>query len=1177
MGSVLVKWVAPGIVDSGAAERIARDSLLIRQKQVGVAPEVETDQSGLWILRPYLPGTTLRDVLQGRQLSVDESLKLATSLLADLSAAHREGLVHRGVKPANVHFVADGRSSVLDLGMSRESIIVGSQPSGRQRNRFAAPEQSRADSSPVDSRADLYAVGAVLYEALTRRWTPPEPSPTPELRTIRRDVPRALSDLVSRLVRPDPDDRYQTAEGVLFDVDLIRQARLDGQPDPVLVVGCADRRIRLTDPAFVGRTAESKALEEVLVDTADGRGGVVTLEGESGGGKTRLLEEMADQARMEGAWILRGQGLDRTAQRPFQMLWATAAEIAERAGADIALATHLRQAMADQADTASSALPALATVLDGRPGASMPEQHGEIRSVRALARLFDALGRPGKPTLIILDDCQWADTVTGRAVAYWNQQAHPAGRWTTVILSYRTGELVLSSPMRADRSLTLAPLSNSDIEALAHSMAGPLPPEALAELNRLSGPSPLMAQAVLREMVDCGALCPGPDPGAGWVVAAGPMADISRAQHADELVVAGLRRLSSNAADLVAAGAVLGKEFELDLAQSLSGLSDAEAQDAMEEAHARRVLDAPHAPPGRARFLHDKLREAVLEGLTPAVRQALHGQAGDTLARTGTATSFDLAYHFHAAGRLSEALAPALAAADEARARHALGLAEVNFIIAAEAIEATLAADEESNALRVRVAEGLADVLALAGRYPEADQQLERASTLGSDPLARAAIAAKRGEVSFRRGDQANSARQLEDALRQLGRWVPRHAFAFWAGAVWELLVQTAHSLLPRLFIKTDPRALTPRDRLSLQVYSRLAYTYWFRSGRVRCAWSHLREMNMAERFGLSAELAQAYSEHAPVMTMIPWYRRGRSYAERSLAMRTELGDLWGQGQSLGFKGVVLYTASRYQECLESCQQAVQILARTGDQWETNTATWHIALAHYRLGEMNRAAEMATQLYGEATAIGDWSSAGIALSAWSRATGGDIPESLTATELNRRNEDVHTSTEVRLAEAIRLLADEKPDPAVRLLEEAWKAVNTAGLRQEYVAPVLPWLATALRELYEAVPADDPARRALMRRRRKVTRHAHRLASSYRNNLPHALRELSLVEADSGRFRSARRHLDQSITLAHQQEARAEEAQSLALAGDDRLGPPNGSVKLAERVWFKRARGGAPPG
>ena len=558
MGSILVKWVTPALVTADAAERLARDSLLIGGSQTVMAPvEVHHDEAGLWILRPYVPGQTLREVLQHRRLSVDEALALAATVLAELRDAHRQGLVHRGMKPSNLRFTEGGEASLLDLGMSREVIVGGAEAWGRRRNRFAAPELSRGDIPPVDPRTDLYSVGAVLYEALTGRWLPPESAPAGELRSVWRDLPRALSDVVSRLVRIDPDDRYQTAEGALFDVDLIRQARHRGEMEPDLVVGSADRRTRLTDPAFVGRTTETRILEEVLAETALGRGGVVTLEGESGGGKTRLLEELVEQSRLEGAWILRGQGLDRTAQRPFQLLWDMAAEIAERASSDAGLAVRLGRAMADDADSASSALPALAPVLGARPEASMPEQHGEMRNIRALALLFDALGRPGAPALIILDDCQWADTVTGRAVAYWNRRSPAPGRWTTVILAYRTGELALSAPMRADRSLSLAPLSSSDVADLARSMAGPLPPEALAELTRLSGTSPFMVQAVLREMVDSGALRPGS--GSGWVVAPGPMNAIRSTDRAEELLVASLGRLSESAENLVESGAVLGK------------------------------------------------------------------------------------------------------------------------------------------------------------------------------------------------------------------------------------------------------------------------------------------------------------------------------------------------------------------------------------------------------------------------------------------------------------------------------------------------------------------------------------------------------------------------------------------------------------------------------------------
>jgi hypothetical protein len=196
---------------------------------------------------------------------------------------------------------------------------------------------------------------------------------------------------------------------------------------------------------------------------------------------------------------------------------------------------------------------------------------------------------------------------------------------------------------------------------------------------------------------------------------------------------------------------------------------------------------------------------------------------------------------------------------------------------------------------------------------------------------------------------------------------------------------------LPRRYLGHRPLAGAEADLQAIRLYSRLAYAYWFQRGKVPCAWAHVREMNLAERYPPTPELAQAYSEHAPVMTMLPWFGRGIRYAEKSLAIRRSLGDLWGQGQSLHFYGVVLYAASRYQECLEKCREAVRLLERTGDRWEVNTAYWHTGYCHYRLGNLREAVEVGRRAHEVGMAIGDHQAAAIGLAIWSKATGGKVP------------------------------------------------------------------------------------------------------------------------------------------------------------------------------------------
>ena len=182
----------------------------------------------------------------------------------------------------------------------------------------------------VDERSDLYSAGVVLFECLAGR--PPFEgndvgevlrqhlnTPAPQLRGLGVEVPRALDAALQRLLRKDPGERYQSAGAARADFAAIADAIELGIAEPAVVIGLHDRRQMLTEPAFVGRADELGKLARLIRRAGEGRGGLVLLEAESGGGKTRLLEELAQQSQTR-SWILRGQGVDQAAQRPFQLL-----------------------------------------------------------------------------------------------------------------------------------------------------------------------------------------------------------------------------------------------------------------------------------------------------------------------------------------------------------------------------------------------------------------------------------------------------------------------------------------------------------------------------------------------------------------------------------------------------------------------------------------------------------------------------------------------------------------------------------------------------------------------------------------------------------------------------------------------------------------------------------------
>ena len=187
-----------------------------------------------YIAMEYLEGRTLKELLvRNGPTPIPVSIEYARQILGALAFAHRNGIVHRDIKPHNIVVGSDGRLKVTDFGIARSGAsqmteagsIVGTA-------QYLSPEQARGAS--VDPRSDLYSLGIVLYEMLTGHVpftgdTPVEiamkhlslaPEPPSALRP---EVPHNLDAVVMRALAKDPDQRYGSAEEM--DAELARVAR----------------------------------------------------------------------------------------------------------------------------------------------------------------------------------------------------------------------------------------------------------------------------------------------------------------------------------------------------------------------------------------------------------------------------------------------------------------------------------------------------------------------------------------------------------------------------------------------------------------------------------------------------------------------------------------------------------------------------------------------------------------------------------------------------------------------------------------------------------------------------------------------------------------------------------------------------------------------------------------
>ena len=1138
--------------------------------------DVGREEDRLFVVQSYMPGITLRRRLLRARLDARDAVTVGQNLFSALKDVHAHGVLHRDVRPTNVIVgeespLATAVLTGFSLGCHLDA-SAWTEDQSIEAALYQSPEHAGALDYDVGETSDLYSAGILLFECLAGR--PPfggdsagkvllehMTSQVPELRGMGVEVPRALDELVRRLLRKDPRDRYQTAQAVLTDLECIAESLRSGAGESAFVVGSQDRRSTLTEPALVGRRRELAELDEQIGHVRDGGTATVFVEAQSGGGKTRLLAELAVRGVQAGMRVLRGQGSEQVGQRPFQVLNGIVEELVTAARSDPSLADAVRSRLGEHLDAVCAALPELARAFGWEPsGALGPEAFRETRSIQALCAFLDAMGSQERPALVILDDCQWADEMTVKLIAHWHgvwSYSSEGGPRVLLVAAFRWEEMAADHPLRQARptlQLRLAPLAPDEVRCLLESMAGPLPAEAVDVVSRLSDGSPFMASAMLRGMVESGALVAETD---GWRVEPLALADLQSSSRAAGFLSRRIELLPRDAIDLLTVGAVLGKEFDLNLAAGLVGLSPSQAVTALDKARQRHFV---WVRPGGAEcaFVHDKVRAALLEGLTDERRRQVHHRVARQLEEEAPDRIFDLAYHFDAAGESARALPYALAAAEQARSQHSLEVAEQQYRIAQRG-EAS--ADK---ATQYRVREGLGEVLMLRGRYAEAKRPLESAAAVAEGGFARAQIKGKLGELDFKQGDMESAIRAFEEALRLLGRNVSRRAPVRALLLLWEVGVQLLHSLFPRLLVGRWKRQPSEAELLHFRLRSRLSYAHFYCRGPIQKFWVHLHGMNVAERYAPTLELAQIYSEHAVGLTLVGWYGRGLAYARKSLEIRRSLGDLWGQGQSLSFYGCVLYAASRFAECIEKCREAVRLLERTGDYWEVHIAHYQIAASLYRLGDMRAAVDEARRMHQSGLELGDEQASGISLDVWSLASGGKVPEEILQQELARERPDTQGVAQVLLASGVQLSASGRHEQAAAAFEKALEAVKHLGLKSAYVAPNFAWLATALRRQAEAHAGLTPAGRSrLLRRAEQAARRAVRVARRLENDLPHALRELALVRAMRGKTRGLQRLLDKSAAVARRHQAKHELAQTLQAYGQlgRELGWPNAQEQL----------------
>ncbi len=707
--------------------------------------------------------------------------------------------------------------------------------------------------------------------------------------------------------------------------------RLKGLAEPVYAVslGAATSRVLdQADTAMVGRAGELAQVTAAFDAVADGVGSVVTIVGEPGMGKTRLVSEVLTSA--DDFRVLTAEAGHSGSSAPYATVRTLLAQALGLA-ADLDPAAALTQAAGVVGSSHPHLLPSLPmlgmvfglTLDDGRGGERLVAgaAAGEGATGTELAEEFrsDALHRLvievleaalPSPTLVVVEDAHLMDGDSARLL---EQVATRCDDQPWVLLTTRRsrdgappdGLVIELGPLAVDASQQMSELVDPD---------HPLAPGAAQALVARSGGHPLF----LRELV--------------LAASRGERID-ELPLSVEELVSVQIDALAPRRRSLLRRAAVLGDSFTLGL---LARLVEPDAAAALREDVTELSTFLEPMGARRWRFRHAVHRETAYAGLSMKVRSRLHGQVGDVLARSAGAMQRRpevLAHHFYAAGRYEQAWRCARLAGAKASFAAAPEAAAQAYALAAEA---ALQSGSVPTPERAADLESWGDALFLCGRSGAADRAYARAGRLrAGEPVRSASIALKAAKVAQRQG---------------------RHPVALRRTAVGLRLLEGT----------TDPQAVAARARLLAR-----RSVVLMSQGRYRDASRSAEEaVRVAVATGQDDPLAQAHL----VLHGVEVFTGSSSDVDHggtALRLYTGLGDLSGQAHAHNNIAMRRLLQGRWSEALEGFQRAAADFDQVGDVANAANAAYNSADLLNRQGRPQQALEVLAGVLRIARAVGD--------------------------------------------------------------------------------------------------------------------------------------------------------------------------------------------------------------
>ena len=715
---------------------------------------------------------------------------------------------------------------------------------------------------------------------------------------------------------------------------------------------------------FVGRSDERTSLVDALHTAGQGRGGVALVEGDAGVGKTRLVEQVAADARWRGVQVGSKKAEQLAAAAPYQLLRDALSP----------LLTPLRVAQLAELveplrlSAVASLLPPIAEhardLVPLAPLDHREEQHCLQEGLtQCLIGLASATG-----LLLILEDVHWADKVTLAALSHL--AASLSKSRILLILTYRTVEAREAAAVREtlaslDRArplvrLRLLPFEQTETVVLIQRALSATDTQTLTLADRLqkeTGGNPLFLVETLRALWERGDLATSPH--GGWLF---PSQDISLPMPTSvrELIGERVARLARMPRTTLEQIAVLGEDADFTILSHVNTAETASLLSVLQDLIEYGFLVEAET---RYRFEHDCIQEMTYQAISPARRRALHRQAGATLARARPERIERIAYHFDQGEDWAQSLVYNQRAGDEAKVVYAGDEAISHYT---RALKAWSLLDEPDQGVRIELHHARGEVCQETGRFDQAEidfQTLYDLAGARGDKPNQARALNHLSYLQFQKGDFGGTKEIAQRALNlatAAGLESEMAAALFNKANAIRNLGHHQESIQPYEQATAIFEQLGERMRLA-DCLNRMGAARYHKGDYARAQMDIERSLSIRrqldDRVGISYSLINlAYMCHHRGQFTIT-----RKASQEALEIASAIGDPYGEDAALHCLGLAILEQGDPAQAIPLFQHALKVARKIGDRPLEPESLTELGIAHQQLGDLEQAQEMLDQ------------------------------------------------------------------------------------------------------------------------------------------------------------------------------------------------------------------------